>query len=251
MSADTRPNVVVIVSDDHGMESGCYGNDAIKTPNMDALAGDGVRFTNAFCTSASCSPSRSVILSGVYSHANGQYGLSHNYHHFHCFERYKALSPRLSEAGYHSARVGKFHVEPESVFPFDEVIEVETNRNPVDMAEKSRHVIERDGPFFLYFCTGDPHRQGKGREDLPLNPNSFGNRKEGYPGVEEVTYSPHDVIVPPFLSDTPEVRAELAQYYQSISRLDRGVGGIRRTSTSLFAGYALIFGISRPDRTFS
>ncbi len=226
MSADTRPNVVVIVSDDHGLESGCYGNEVIKTPNMDALAGDGVRFTNAFCTAATCSASRSVILSGVYNHANGQYGHAHSYHNFHCVDKYKTLSPRLSDAGYHTARVGKFHVAPDSVFPFDEVIEVETNRNPVGMAEKSRHVIEGEGPFFLYFCTGDPHRQGTGREDLPLNPNSFGNRREGYPGVEESTYSPDEMIVPPFLSDTPEVRAELAQYYQSVSRVDTGIGRV-------------------------
>jgi anaerobic selenocysteine-containing dehydrogenase len=48
---NNRPNIVLIVSDDHGRETlGCYGNPVIKTPNLDALAANGVRFTNAFCT---------------------------------------------------------------------------------------------------------------------------------------------------------------------------------------------------------
>ena len=68
----TRPNIVLIVADDHGLDAlGCYGNPVIKTPNLDALAADGTRFTAAFCTTASCSPSRSVILSGQHNHRNG------------------------------------------------------------------------------------------------------------------------------------------------------------------------------------
>src|SRR5690606_15602078 len=54
--------------------------------------------------------------------------------------------------------------------------------------------------------------------------NSFGNRKGGYPGVREITYKPEEVIVPPFLPDTKETQEELAQYYQSVSRLDQGIG---------------------------
>src|SRR3990172_12498448 len=75
-------NVVLIVTDDQGPDAGCYGNSVIKTPNIDALAADATRFKHAYCTTASCSPSRSVILTGLYNHANGQYGLEHAYHHF-------------------------------------------------------------------------------------------------------------------------------------------------------------------------
>ena len=74
---DNRLNIVLIVSDDHGMDdAGCYGNNAIKTPSLDYLASEGLRFNNAFCTTSSCSASRSVILTGVYNHANGQFGIS-------------------------------------------------------------------------------------------------------------------------------------------------------------------------------
>ena len=76
-----KKNVVLFVADDHGQDAGCYGNPVIKTPHMDSLAEDGTMFTHAFATTASCSASRSVILSGLYNHRTGQYGHQHDYHH--------------------------------------------------------------------------------------------------------------------------------------------------------------------------
>ncbi|MHC4229746.1 MAG: sulfatase-like hydrolase/transferase, partial [Planctomycetota bacterium] len=156
----TRPNVVLIVSDDHGLETlGCYGNPVIKTPNLDALAGEGVRFTNAFCTTASCSASRSVILSGMYNHANGQYGHQHSYHHFISFPNVKSLPVLLTEAGYRTGRIGKYHVAPDEVYKFDIALPG-NSRSPVQMADNCRDFVGADDgkPFFLYFCTSDPHR---------------------------------------------------------------------------------------------
>ncbi len=221
-----RPNIVLIIADDHGREAmGCYGNPVIKTPNLDGLAAEGVRFTNAFCTTASCSASRSVILSGMYNHANGQYGHQHSYHHFISFENIKSLPVLLGEAGYRTARIGKYHVAPDSVYKFDVTLPGSA-RSPVQMAQNCRDFVGGDGkPFFLYFCMDDPHRSGNVAEEMLGKPDRFGNKAEGsYPGVKEVAYNPKDVIVPPFLPDIPECRAELAQYYQSVSRVDQGVG---------------------------
>lgn len=73
-------NVVFFVADDHGTEAlGAYGNRVVKTPSLDQLASEGVRFTHAFATTASCSASRSVLLTGVHNHRNGQYGHEHEY----------------------------------------------------------------------------------------------------------------------------------------------------------------------------
>ena len=225
-----RPNVVLIVSDDHGRETlGCYGNPVIKTPNLDALAAEGVRFTNAFCTTASCSASRSVILSGMYNHANGQYGHQHSYHHFISFPNVKSLPVLLTEAGYRTGRIGKYHVAPDEVYKFDIALPGNT-RSPVQMADNCRDFVSGDDkPFFLYYCTSDPHRGGGVADELPGKPDRFGNRPKGsYPGVDEVKYDPKEVVVPPFLPDLPECRAELAQYYQSVSRVDQGVGRLMR-----------------------
>lgn len=225
-SATSDVNVVLIVSDDHGMNDlGCYGNSAIQTPNLDALAEEGVRFTNAYCTSASCTASRSVILSGIYNHANGLYGHNHHFHNFQAFESIISLPVWLEElGGYRTARVGKYHVGPEEVFRFQEVLPGDL-RNPVEMANNCIDFINADNrkPFFLYFCTGDPHRAAPVSDD-PMAPNSFGNRPEGYEGVEETVFSPSDVVVPDYLPDTEECREELAQYYQSVARMDQGFG---------------------------
>lgn len=79
--SQVRPNIVLIVSDDHGREAvGCYGNKVVRTPNIDALAKEGIMFTNAFATVASCSPSRATILSELYGHSNGMYGLQNREH---------------------------------------------------------------------------------------------------------------------------------------------------------------------------
>jgi len=221
-----RPNVVLIVSDDHGRgDLGCYGNPVIQTPHLDALAAEGVRFTNALCTTASCSASRSVILSGLYNHHNGQYGHEHSYHHFRTFDRVRSLPVLLTQSGYRTARIGKYHVAPEEVYRFDATLPG-NSRSPVQMADNCKTFVASDDarPFFLYFCMSDPHRGGGKATDLPHEPDRFGNREQGYPGVKEVMYDPEKVVVPDYLPDIPECRAELAQYYQSVSRVDQGVG---------------------------
>ena len=219
-----KPNIILCVADDHGMDAlGCYGNPIIKTPSLDSLARNGVRLTHAFCTSASSAASRSVLLTGMYGHATGSYGHVHDYHHFSTYENIKSLPVLLSENGYSTARIGKYHVAPESVYHFDTVYEADP-RNTVEMAESCKGIFDSKNPFFLYFCTDDPHRGDPFKPERWDMPNRFGNKDEGYNGVETIKYSPKDVLVPSFLPDTKQTREELAEYYESISRIDQGFG---------------------------
>lgn len=223
-NSNEEPNIILFVADDHGTDAlGCYGNPVVKTPNLDMLAAEGVRFTNAYCTSASCAASRSVILTGMYGHATGSYGHVHDYHHFSTFDKVKSLPVLLERAGYKTARIGKYHLAPEKVYHFDTVLEADP-RSTVEMAEACEDILKSDAPFFLYFCTDDPHRGAPFQSDPWNMPNNFGNKPEGYPGVETQVYNPDEVIVPSFLPDTKECREELAQYYQSVSRIDQGFG---------------------------
>jgi N-sulfoglucosamine sulfohydrolase len=92
------------------------------------------------------------------------------------------------------------------------------------MAEQCRGVIAANDPrpFFLLFCATDPHR-GARFGPPPYRPNLFGNETE-YADVSLERYDPREVAVPPFLPDTPACRAELAEYYGSVSRFDAGIG---------------------------
>jgi len=207
-----RHNVVLMVADDLGLDLGCYGNTAIKTPNIDALAKSGARFTHAFACVASCSPSRSTLYTGQHTHSNGQYGLAHATHHFHTKANVLSLPKLLKPAGYRTGIIAKNHVIPKEVYPWDAEI-AGNGRNVLQMAQQARKFIEESGdrPFLLVLGFTDPHRAAKG----------FGQPIKGVP---DVTYDPKEVIVPYHLPDHPDVRADLADYYRSISRLDYGVG---------------------------
>jgi N-sulfoglucosamine sulfohydrolase len=224
-------NIVLIITDDQSPTLGCYGDPAAVTPSLDALAKDGARFVNAYATTASCSASRSAVLSGLHNHKTGQYGHTHHFHKFASFPDVAALAlPRvLANEGYRTARIGKYHVAPEAVYRFASVLKAD-ERNPVRMADACRPFITADDarPFFLYFATSDPHRGGGNDASFPgpLKPDLFGNKpgRAAHAGVQETFFDPALLPIPPFLPDSAECRAELAQYYQSQARIDQGIG---------------------------
>ena len=223
-------NIVFFITDDESPTLGCYGDKAAVTPAIDHLAADGTVFGNAFATTASCSASRSCVLSGIYNHKSGQYGHEHHFHKFTTFLDVASLTlPRvLAAEGYRTAQIGKFHVGPEPVYHFETYLRA-NSRNAVQMANTCESFIktEDDRPFFLYFATSDPHRGGGTDKSWPgkLKPDLFGNKpgKGSHQGVKEVFFDPAEVPVPAFLPDTAECRSELAQYYQSCARIDQGL----------------------------
>src|SRR4051812_46340718 len=100
-------NVVLIVADDLGLDLGCYGNAKVKTPHLDALAKRGVRFSDAFATVASCSASRGVIYTGLFTHTNGQFGHAHMPAELHTHGWVESLPRILHAAGYRTGIIGK------------------------------------------------------------------------------------------------------------------------------------------------
>jgi len=106
-----RPNVIVVVADDerHDMMSNS-GNPIVRTPHKDKLAEDGVKFVNAFCTSAICVPSRGTILTGKYAHQCGSYPITWHQHSLF-LDGQKTFPEILRENGYYTAHIGKGHFQ--------------------------------------------------------------------------------------------------------------------------------------------
>ncbi|XP_014285239.1 N-sulphoglucosamine sulphohydrolase isoform X1 [Halyomorpha halys] len=228
-------NVLVLVVDDGGFEIGAYGNNVVKTPNIDLLAAKGLLFNKAFTSVSSCSPSRASILTGLPTHQNGMYGLHHGIHNFNSLRNIKSLPTILSNEGIKTGIIGKKHVGPEEVFPFD-FSETEENNSILQVGRnitKIKHLVRnffemtKNSPFLLYVGFHDPHRCGHSNPKYGNFCEQFGNGKPGMgliPDWTPMIYKQDDVIVPYHIQDTQIAREDIASQYTVISRVDTGIG---------------------------
>ncbi|MBA3438415.1 MAG: sulfatase [Pyrinomonadaceae bacterium] len=216
-----RPNILFIIADDWSYpHAGIYGDKIVKTPNFDRVAREGALFTNSYCVSPSCTPSRAAVLTGQTVHRLEE---GANLHGF--LPKKFAVYPDLLEAaGYYvgytrkgwgpgvlggTGRVQNSQVTTQTI-PSAKLEENGRMRNPAGPTFKSFEEFFRgkpaDKPFCFWFGSQDPHRpyvRGTGLQS--------GMRLE-------------DVQVPAFLPDTPEVRGDILDYYFEVQRFDREVG---------------------------
>lgn len=197
-----RIHFVVFLADDQGEgDLGCYGHPVLRTPHIDRLAREGVRFDRAFLAISSCSPSRASLLTGRYPHNTGAPDL-----HQPLPADQKTVARYLRRAGYHCMAVGKWHLGDAERVHWDRIAECPG----AETAETALRLLEerpRGKPFFFWVASVDPHRP-YGEEDVP------------------VRYDPGQVRVPAYLPDHPDIRKEIARYYEEISRFDAHVGRI-------------------------
>ena len=209
LRAQSRPpNFLVIVADDHGWDDlGCYAHPVVKTPNLDRLARDGVRFTHCFTTAPLCSPGRGAVMTGLYPHVSGVTRLVQG-----DIADEASLSPDiwtfakgLSEIGYENAAARKWHLSTAgaTAHGFDHEFP-----SRADYLDQSVEFLEkgRDRPFCLYFCPTHTHRPYRNHDDFAYRP-------------EEVAE-----CLPPYLKDTPQVREHYAWYLSETSKMDQEIG---------------------------
>ena len=110
---NSNPNIVVVLADDQGWrDSGAYGNPDVKTPNIDALAGQGMKFTHAFTATAMCAPTRQQLYTGLYPKRSGAYPQNSFVH-----DGTRSLAHYFAELGYRTGISGKRHFAPKASFP--------------------------------------------------------------------------------------------------------------------------------------
>lgn len=205
----TPLNILLITADDLGLQLGCYGDPIARTPHLDALARQGVLFENAYVTQASCSPSRSSMLTGLYPHQNGQIGLSHR--GYRMYDSIRTLPQMLKAQGYVNAIIGKLHIEPHANFPFDYAnTDARKTRDVAEVAVQAKTFMDTvSHPFFLMVNYFDPH--------VKLIPQ--------VEGIPETPYTAEEVRPFPFQQiDTPRELERIANYYSCVARLDAGIG---------------------------
>ena len=219
-----RPNIVLIIADDLGCEDvGAFGHPTLRTPNIDRLAREGMRFDRAFVTASSCSPSRSSLITGRYPHSTDAEQL-----HWPLPAAQVTFVDLLRAAGYWTGSAGKWHLGGDAKRRFDDVREADPAGYSLAAGAKAAdakitmaksgdiqsgctdwvpllRARPRDRPFFAWLAALDPHRDYE--ENISARPTR-----------------PEDVVVPRQIPDTPAVRHELALYYDEIERLDRFVG---------------------------
>ncbi|HEX5105825.1 MAG TPA: sulfatase [Pirellulaceae bacterium] len=177
-AADTRPNILFIMSDDHAYQAiGAYGSNRNETPNIDRIAKEGMRFDRAFVTNSICGPSRAVILTGKYSHLNGY---PDNAGNARFNGRQQTVAKLLQAAGYNTAMVGKWHLNSDPTgFDYWHILigqgpyynpRMKTNGGFVNHDGYTTDIItdvaldwlknkrDPDKPFFLMYHHKAPHR---------------------------------------------------------------------------------------------
>lgn len=218
VKAAERPNIVWIVLDDASPNLGCYGDAYARTPNMDRLAREGMRFTNAFTHAPVCAPSRSGLVTGMYPTTIGT-------HHM----RSQLLAPPeiftnyLRKAGYYVVWPGKTD--------FNFAVPVNAaggNANPVNYAPPGPFDSREDWtsgkvtlrqPFFAYVNLGVTHES-----QIRLPPAGFAKVTARLKAEDR--HDPAKVLVPPYYPDVWEVRQDLAHYYDLMTAADYRVGDI-------------------------
>ncbi|MFV2067589.1 MAG: sulfatase [Pirellulales bacterium] len=253
-----RPNILWLIADNIGPDLGCYGAPSVRTPRLDRLAAQGVRYAAAFSTVPICAPSRSAFMTGMHAVTiDAQHMRSHRHDHFHLPEGVRPIMHRLIEAGYYTANIRmldnkmvgtckidlNFEVEgpvlrrtvederrrqearkaPEGGTVDSRVLDVE---NEIRLFHTDRWAdLKKHQPFFAQ--VNFPIAERPGRERGPGS-GWVGSKRAPAFGtqVHPAVVDPQNVTLPPYYPDHPVARRDWAEYLDCVCGLDQRVGEI-------------------------
>ena len=216
LRADERPNIVWIIPDDMSANFSCYGETTIKTPNVDALAAKGVKFTHAYVTAPVCSPCRSAFITGMYQTSIG----AHHHRSGRGAEKIRLpegikLIPKLfKEAGYHTSitgwppqkgKLGKTDYN----FEWDPAV-----YDGSDWSER-----QEGQPFFVQIQTPGGKLRGKDANGWEKISRAAERKLGSRTPVESVK-------LPPYYPNHPDIIRDWAAYLDSVRMTDVMVGEV-------------------------
>jgi N-sulfoglucosamine sulfohydrolase len=208
-TADPPPNILWISAEDLSPRLGAYGDPVARTPNLDRLAAQGVRYTRAFTTAGVCAPSRSAIITGMYQNGIGTHHMRTSQEGPGLPTPYEAVPPpyvkafteHLRDAGYFATNSWKTDYQFGNPFTVWDESSREAHWRSPRRAEGQ--------PFFAVFNLNGTHE----------------SQSWVRPG-DTIRTDPASVDVPPYYPDTPDVRRQIAKHYDNIARIDAQVGEI-------------------------
>ncbi len=200
--AATMPNIVVFISDDHSQaDSQAYGSAEVRTPHMAQLAEEGLKFTHAFVASPACGPSRTALLTGLWSARNGA-----EPNHKPKKAGVASLPPVLHDLGYEVAAIGKVaHSNFAKDHGFDYIDGSVGGLSETSAVAKFLNERDATKPLCLFVGTRHPH----------------------VPWSDKRTYEPAAVKITPYHVDTPATRELRAAYLTDITKADTLLGEVR------------------------
>jgi arylsulfatase A-like enzyme len=211
VEAADRPNVLWLIGEDFSPDLGCYGTPEARTPNIDALAAKGVRFTKAFSTAPVCSASRSAFMTGMYQTTIGAHNhRSHRDDDFRLPEGVRVLPHWLRDAGIFAANIVQLADDRDERF-YRGTGKTDWNFNiegkPFESNDWSE--LKSHQPFYAQINFSETHRGPAW---------NAADKNIDHPA------DPTKVKVPPYYPDHPLVREDWAQYLNSAMALDKKIG---------------------------
>lgn len=210
LSQSKLPNIVVVIGDDHGVyHSNPYGADWLKTPNMQALADEGMTFHRAYVASPSCSPSRAALMTGLMPYNNGVVG---NHENHKLKSGVQSLLGHMAQLGYDILWRGKVGHGNGKNTPgmIPEVNVLPGGAKPLALESVEEFLAHRQDvtrPVLAFIGCKWPHRP--------------------WPEPSAARINPADVDVPERTLDTPETRSEMTRYVEAVEGVDRTIGQMR------------------------
>ena len=230
VAADRRPNIVLVVAEDMGPDTGAYGCKDAITPNMDRLSKEGALFTRAFTHCGVCAPSRSGMITGQYPLKYGAQNMRST-----VVNPPRPFTEKLRASGYHVTWPGKtdFQGVSEKELADDKNLWVNYSLQPL-----GKLTAKPKEPFFAYINDTVSHESQVRATDEEHAKNTAALKPSD-------RRDPAKVEIPPFYPDTPAVRREVAHYHELVTAVDYTLGrvldwlkahGLEKNTIVIFTG---------------